>query len=116
MACPGSTKFLDGTPGICLRHQARLCRRESGLVPSLEPGTGRGTDHAPEIAQETDVRASSLRAASLARPPQSLIQPPHKVRMSRKKEPLGTISTAIPKYEGDPRIESREMIGMIILI
>ena len=54
----------------------------SGVVDSLFTGTSRGADHAPEISEKTDVRARSLRAASLARPTQSLIHAPHKLRMS----------------------------------
>jgi len=44
-----------------------------------------------------------LFSVALARPLQSLIQTPHNVRMSRKKEPVGTLSSAIPKIEEDPK-------------
>ena len=78
----GSPEFFGRPPGICFRHQARLRRRQNRLVCSLESGAGRGSDYAPQIPEKADVRAGSLRAASLARPTQSLIQASHKVRMS----------------------------------
>jgi hypothetical protein len=48
----------------------------------MEPGSGERSDYAPEIAEKPDVQALSLRVASLARPTQSLIRTPHRVRMS----------------------------------
>ena len=52
LACPGSPEFLGGTAGICFRHQARLRCRQSGVVSSVEPRTGRGTDYAPKIPEK----------------------------------------------------------------
>jgi hypothetical protein len=88
MAGPGSPELLGGTAGICFWHQARLRRRSSSVVSSMESGAGGGTDHTPETVEEANVRAGSLRAPSLARPLHSLIQPPHRVRMSPKMSPL----------------------------
>jgi hypothetical protein len=100
MAGPGSPEFFGGTPRICCWHQARLRRRSSSVVSSLESGAGGGTDHTPETAEEANVRAGSLRAPSLACPLHSLIQPSHKVRMSVRFVPSKQVATPGDEGEG----------------
>jgi hypothetical protein len=90
-------ELFDGPARLCFRHRARLRRRQNGLVRSLESRPGGRSDHALEISEKADVRAGSLRAAALARPPQSLIQAPHKLRMSLKSVPLDTHTHCILK-------------------
>ena len=66
-----------------LRNFAQSLKKDYAAVKAgLVARTSRGADHAPKIAEKTDVRARSLRATSLARPAQSLIQAPYKVRVS----------------------------------
>src|SRR5258708_10992936 len=50
----------------------------------MESRAGRRTDNAIKVSQKADVWASEVRSASLARPTQSVIQAPHKMRMSHK--------------------------------
>jgi hypothetical protein len=106
----GNDKHAAWTPGW--RGLTRVPRWNSGDLllasraitpPSKRPcpfhggeAAGGGSDYAPKIPEKADVWARSLRAASLTRPTQSLIQAPHNVRMSRGRDPLDTEKGDLP--------------------
>jgi len=53
-------ELFDGPARLCFRHQARLRRRQNGLVRSLESRPGGRSDYAPKILEKANVWASSL--------------------------------------------------------
>ena len=51
---------FDGSAGVCFRHQARLRRRQNGLVRCLESRTSGRADSSPEAAEAAVLWASGI--------------------------------------------------------